>query len=203
MIEEYPYDDEEEFDDEVEYYAVRPNKTKIKKDITALFNMGIEMSALSQSNLRQLGLPEELHEAISQVGGMGQNSARKRLLKFIAARMHKLDAEILEVITEKLARIKNKSAHAVREHHIAERWRDRLIAEDNDALTDFLYEYPEADRQHLRQLLRNIQKESQNGNPPKSARLLYRYLKELLNQEEDDEETLLDDGQDVGEDEDE
>lgn len=183
MIEEY-LDEDEDNEDEIEYYAVRPNKTKIKKDITALFNLGNEMSALSASNLKQLGLPQEIHEAIVQVGTMGQTGARKRLLKYAAGKLHKLDGEILDAVTEQFARLKNQSAHAVREHHIAERWRDRLIAEGDAALADLLDGYPDADRQQLRRLLRNVQKEAATGNPPKSARLLYRYLKELLNTEE-------------------
>lgn len=185
MNEEHFYDEtEEDFDDEVQYYAVRPNKTKIKKDINALFELGNQMSALSKANLNQLALPQEIREAIDQVANMGQTGAKKRLLKFVAGKLHKLDAEILEAVTEQFARIKNQSVHAVREHHIAERWRDRLINEGDAALTDLLDDYPEADRQHLRQLLRNIQKETQAGQPPKSSRLLYRYLKTLLNQEE-------------------
>ena len=182
MIEEYL--DEEENEDEIEYYAVRPNKTKIKKDITAMFNLGNEMSALSASNLKQLGLPQDIHEAIVQIGGMGQTGARKRLLKYAAGKLHILDGEILDAVTEQFARLKNQSAHAVREHHIAERWRDRLIAEGDTALADLFDEHPNGDRQQLRQLLRNVQKEAATGNPPKSARLLYRYLKELLNTED-------------------
>jgi ribosome-associated protein len=113
-------------------------------------------------------------------------------LKFITGQLHKID---LELILEKLARIKNKSAHAVREHHIAEQWRDRLIAEGNEALTELLDEQPHADRQALRQLLRNAQKEAEVGKPPKSSRLLYRQLKALfrVEGESDDEPELEDD----------
>ncbi|MGZ8159568.1 MAG: ribosome biogenesis factor YjgA, partial [Methylobacter sp.] len=126
---------------------------------------------------------------------MAHKGARKRLLKFIAGQLHKIDAE---PILEKLARIKNKSAHAVREHHTAERWRDRLIAEGNDALTELLDEQPHADRQLLRQLLRNAQKEAEAGKPPKSSRLLYRQLKALFQvegevEEEPDDEAEFDD----------
>ena len=149
-----------------------------------MFNLGNEMSALSASNLKQLGLPQDIHEAIVQIGGMGQTGARKRLLKYAAGKLHKLDGEILDAVTEQFARLKNQSAHAVREHHIAERWRDRLIAEGDTALADLFDEHPNGDRQQLRQLLRNVQKEAATGNPPKSARLLYRYLKELLNTED-------------------
>jgi len=47
-------------------------------------------------------------------------------------------------------------------------------------LTALLNEQPDADRQQLRQLLRNVQKESEAAKPPKSSRLLYRYLKNLF-----------------------
>ena len=180
MSEEYEYDDE----DDVEYYAVRPNKTQIKKDMAALFALGEEMSGLSVTQLKTLELSENIHKAVVEVAGMPLKGARKRLLKFIAGQLHKID---IEPIQEKLARIKNKSAHAVREHHIVERWRDRLIAEGNDALTELLDEYPDADRQQLRQTLRNAQKEAEAAKPPKSSRLLYHYLKDLFKSEDQPE----------------
>jgi ribosome-associated protein len=184
MIEEN-YD---EYDEEVEYYAVRPNKTQIKKDIAALFALGAEISALSPDQQDSLMLPEKILQAVREVSGMPHKGARKRLLKYIAGQLHLIDAS---PIIEKLARIKNKSAHAVREHHLAEKWRDRLIAEGNDSVTEFLDDFPVADSQQLRQLIRNAQKEMAASKPPKSARLLYRYLKELLHndglQAEEDE----------------
>ncbi|MDO9106340.1 MAG: ribosome biogenesis factor YjgA [Methylovulum sp.] len=183
MIEEYEYDDEEG----VEYYAVRPNKTQLKRDIAALFVLAEKMSGLAAAQLNTLELPEIIHKAVAEVAGMPHKSARKRLLKFIAGQLHKID---VEPIVEKLARLENKSAHAVREHHIVERWRERLLGADNNALTALLDEYPDADRQHLRQLLRNAQKEAETGKPPKSSRLLYRYLKVLFKFEEDLEDGI-------------
>jgi ribosome-associated protein len=100
------------------------------------------------------------------------------LLKYIAAQLHKID---VTPIREKLARLQNKSVHVAREHHIVERWRNRLITEGNEALTELLEAYPEADRQQIRQLIRNIQKEQAAAKPPKSFRQLYRYLRELFN----------------------
>ncbi|MDP1772780.1 MAG: ribosome biogenesis factor YjgA [Methylobacter sp.] len=190
MSEEYEYDDEAE-----EYYAIRPNKTQIKKDMAALFALSEEMAELSAGQLKLLELPEIINKAVAEASGMPHKSARKRLLKFIAGQIHKIDAE---PILEKLARIKNKSAHAVREHHAVERWRDRLIAEGNDALTALLDEQPQADRQLLRQLLRNAQKEAEAGKPPKSSRLLYRHLKELFQVEgELDDESDFEDEQET------
>jgi ribosome-associated protein len=173
MIEE----DYDEYDGEVEYYAVRPNKTRIKKEIAALFKLGEEMSVLSPDQLGRLMLPEKILQAVREVSGMPHTGARKRLLKYIAGQLHQID---VEPYVEKLARLKNKSAHAVREHHLAEQWRDRLIAEGNEAVTELLDDCPEADSQHLRQLIRNAQKEIAAAKPPKSSRLLYRYVKSLL-----------------------
>jgi len=177
MSEEYDY--EYEYDDkgEIVYYAVRPNKTQLKKDMAVLFALSEEISELSASQLKTLELPENIHKAVAEVSGMPHKGARKRLLKFITGQLHKIE---VEPILEKLARMKNKSAHVVREHHIVERWRDKLIAGGNDALTELLKEQPQADRQQLRQLLRNAQKEAEAAKPPKSSRLLYRYLKNLL-----------------------
>jgi ribosome-associated protein len=162
--------------------------------MAVIFALSEEMAELPAGQLKLLELPEIIYKAVVEASGMPHKGARKRQLKFITGQLFKID---IDPILEKLSRIKNKSAHAVREHHVVERWRDRLIAEGNDALTVLLAEQPQADRQLLRQLLRNAQKEAELGKPPKSSRLLYRQLKELFKVEgeleddaglEDDEE---------------
>jgi ribosome-associated protein len=178
------HDEFEEFDDDVEYYAVRPNKTRIKKDIAALFAMGEAMSKLSSAHLDSLDLPENIFKAVVEVSGMPHTGARKRSLKYIAGQLHKIDITDLK---EKLDRIQNKSAHSVREHHITEHWRDKLIKEGVQALTELVDEQPDADLQQIRQLLRNIKKETETEKPPKSTRLLYRYLKTLFQFDTDTE----------------
>jgi ribosome-associated protein len=187
---EFDYEYEYDENGEIVYYAVRPNKTQIKKEMAALFALGEEISVLSAAHIKSLDLPDNIHKAVTDAGKMPHTGARKRLLKYVAGQLHKID---VDPILEKVARIKSKSAHAVREHHIAEHWRDTLIAEGNQALTEFLDEYPHADRQQLRQLMRNAQKETELAKPPKSSRLLYRYLKDLLQTVEEEELELLND----------
>lgn len=177
--EDFEYDDE----GNIVYYAVRPNKTQIKKEIAVLLALGEEIAALPSLQITALSLPEKLENAIREIIKMPHKAARKRQLKFIAQQFYKMDN--LEPILEKVAKFTNKSSHAVREHHIVESWRDRLLGEHHDdALTDLLNEKPHADRQHLRQLVRNAQKEISANKPAKSPKLLYRYLKTLF---EDDE----------------
>ncbi|MDA1343746.1 MAG: DUF615 domain-containing protein [Proteobacteria bacterium] len=178
------YDAYEETGEDIEYYAVRPNKTQIKKEIAELFALGENLSKLSPAQLNSMELPENIRKAISEVGDMPHKGARKRLLKYIAGQLHKID---VDPVQEKLDRILNKSVHSVREHHITEQWRDKLIHEGNEALTDLFDEQPTADLQHIRQLLRNFKKETETTKPPKSTRLLYRYLKTLFQFDADTE----------------
>ncbi|MDO8938821.1 MAG: ribosome biogenesis factor YjgA [Methylicorpusculum sp.] len=177
MINDYEEDYLEEDDDEYIEYAVRPNKTQIKREIAALFELGEELAELSNAQLNQLDLTDELKAAVVLAAGMPPKGARKRQLKFISSLLRNVDSE---AILEKLARMKTQSAHAVREHHKVEKWRDRLIAEGNDALTELLDDYAQADHQHLRHLVRSAQKEAELAKPPKSSRQLYHYLKELF-----------------------
>ena len=122
-------------------------------------------------------MPENIHNAVIQVAGMPPKGARKRQLKYITGELRKIE---LADIQEKLARLKSKSVHAVREQHWVERWRDKLITDENRTiLTQLLALYPQADTQYIRQLQRNAKKESLAQKSPKSSRLLYHYLKSL------------------------
>ncbi len=172
---EYEYDD----DGNIVYYAVRPNKTQIKKDIALLAALGEQIAVLPSAKITSLNLPEKLENAIREIAKMPHKNARKRQLKFIAQQLYKMESDV-EPIMEKVAKFTNKSSHAVREHHLVEKWRERLLTQGQEALTELVDEHPHSDRQHLRQLIRNAIKEKETAKPPKSSRLLYRYLKDLF-----------------------
>ena len=69
--------------------------------------------------------------------------------------------------------------------HRAEHWRTELVADD-DALTRFMADHPEADAQRLRALIRNARKDG--ALPPEQRhgrawRELFQHLKSELNHE--------------------
>lgn len=174
--EEIEYD---ENGDIVEYYAQRPNKSQIKRDIAEVAKLAEQLTQIADEQLAEMQMPDKLESAISEAKKMsGSKPARKRQMKFVTAQLRQID---LQPIQEMVDRIQSKSVHGVREHHQAEKWRDRLINDEgNSVLTEILDQYPNADRQYLRQLQRNAQKENKMAKPPKSARLLYQYLKSLI-----------------------
>jgi ribosome-associated protein len=155
----------------------RVSKSQLKRESAALQDLAAELAELPKAQLAALSLPDDIFAALSQAAAMPPRGARKRQLKYVGGLFRAID---VQPILEKLAGIKNQSADAARGLHKVERWRERLIAGDDAALTELLSAYPAADRQHLRQLVRGAKKESGQSAPPKSARLLFRYLRELF-----------------------
>ena len=66
--------------------------------------------------------------------------------------------------------------------HELEQFRDALLREGNTAIGRILERFPQADRRHLRQLLRQAHREQANIKAPAVSRKLFRYLRELSGQ---------------------
>ena len=62
--------------------------------------------------------------------------------------------------------------------HRLEKLRERLL-EDDKALGDVAEQYPQADLQHLRNLIRNARQEQLANKPPRSSRALFKELRAL------------------------
>ena len=90
--------------------------------------------------------------------------------------MRGIDASPIESALQALHQQRRGEAESF---HELERWRDRLLSEGDEALNDLLQQFPTADRQQLRQLQRQHQREQAAGKPPASSRKLFRYLREL------------------------
>lgn len=163
----------DDFDDE----DLGPSKSQLKRDAHELLDLGAALVELSASQLAEIPLSEEVLAAVKETRRITAHGARKRQLKYLGKLLRQEDET---PIREALERIQGRHALTVAHHHQCERWRDRLISEGDDALTELLKEFPHADRQQLRQLTRAAQAEQAQGKPPKSARELFRALRELI-----------------------
>lgn len=167
-----PSQDEEE--------ELPPSKTKIKKQMHDLRDLGKELTELSRDQLAQLDLPENLRDAIEDLHKIHKFGAQRRQVQYIGKLMR--DVETAPIIA-KLDGWKGKSQQHTALLHLLERWRDRLM-ESDDALTELLAAHPHADAQHLRALIRNAHKEHAAGKPPKSYREIFQALKEIIPEQE-------------------
>jgi ribosome-associated protein len=163
--------------DEAEQGPEHKSKSQRKRDMLALQNLGAELTKLPTDQFEKISLPDDLHDAVVEARRIHQHGAHKRQLQFIGRLMRDIDAS---PIAEQLATLRGQSARAAQELHLIEHWRDRLLAEGDAALGELVQEQPQADRHHVRQLLRNAHKEKQANKPPKSARALFHYLRELM-----------------------
>ncbi len=64
--------------------------------------------------------------------------------------------------------------------HKIEKVRDELVEKGDVALTDLLNDYPNGDRQQLRNLICSAQKELEQNKPSKTYREIYQMLKVLM-----------------------
>jgi len=165
-----------EHDDDFPLYE-GPSKSQRKRDSAALQDLGAELVNMPKSKLAAIPLDEDLREAIALAQSIKAHGGRKRQILYIGKLLRGIDAT---PIREAIAKLDQTDAASVAHLHRLERWRERLLAEGNDALTQLLGEFPAADSQRLRQLIRNAQQEHAAGKPPKSSRELFRYLRELV-----------------------
>lgn len=156
-------------------YAIRPNKTVLKQEIKVLNQLGKELIGLPASSLKKVPLSDGMRLAIRD-GQRFQKGALQRQLRRIASLMTHEDVEAIQL---ELARQKQPSKQQTAEMHQLEQWRDRLIAGDDKLLTKLIDQFPVIDRQHIRQLVRNAAQEQKGNKPPKSYRLLFKYLSEI------------------------
>jgi ribosome-associated protein len=84
-----------------------------------------------------------------------------------------------EFITHTLEKMDHQS-QTYRQHFAQlENWRDRLIAQGSPVIEEFVQQHPEADRQQLRNLQRQANRERELKKPPAAARKLFAYLREI------------------------
>jgi len=155
----------------------RPSKSARKREMHALQALGEQLCALSPRELESIPLSDAaLAEAVAEARRISSHSARRRHLQLIGKLMRQVDAE---PIREALAALEHGRQASAQHFQALEAWRDRLLHEGDAALPAVLERWPQADRQHLRQLLRHYAREQSRGQPPAAARSLFRYLRSL------------------------
>jgi ribosome-associated protein len=151
------------------------SKSQVKRELHLLHDLGKQLVALPASRLRTLELTRQLHTAIMDARRF-KRGALKRQLQYIAALMREVDAQAIQQALNDFQRPQQQQVEAL---HEVEAWREALLAGDEALLDELVRRFQHADRQHLRQLVRNANRERQLNKPPKSSRALFRELSAL------------------------
>ncbi len=152
------------------------SKTQRKLDCDNMQKLGEALITLKISELNEFNLPSILHDALEQGHKIHQRGALKRHRQYIGKIMREVDAEDIQKQYDNFRHKDDlNNAHFKR----LEKWRDRILAEGDGALNDLINEYPQLDRQHIRQLIRKAHKEQEINKPPAAYRQIFKYLRDL------------------------
>jgi ribosome-associated protein len=152
------------------------SKTRRKQEMHALQALGEALVDLAPAQLEGLELPEALADAIADARRIATFEGRRRQMQFIGRLMRNIDPE---PIAQRLALLRQGRERDHGLQHEIERWRARLLAED-EALTQLAAAHPGIDSRQLHTLVRNARREAARGQPPKASRALFRALRSLL-----------------------
>lgn len=170
-----------EIDDTLDPAENSISKSQKKRNMIALQSVGEELVALSNDVINKMDLPDELRVAVLDAKRIpnSKHGGNKRQMQYIGRLMREVDPA---PILAQLQALKAPNQKQTAQHHLAERWRERMLA-DATSVAAFVREFPEADAVMLEKLLTAAKDDHAKQRPPKNFRLLYQTLhKHIVNQ---------------------
>jgi len=163
--------------DELDEEFSGPSKSAVKRQMTALQEMGESLTKLTDKQLDKIPLLDErLLDAVRETHQIKSNSARKRHMQYIGKLMRDIDADAIQKALREMYQQKQKTDDAF---HQLEQLRDQVLEQGLPGIEQVIQKWPSADRQQLRQMLLQHQRELNNNKPPAASRKLFKYLREL------------------------
>lgn len=153
-----------------------PSKSQVKRELLALQKLGERLTKETPGLLARIPLSGEFLAALDEAKRIKSLNALRRHYRRLGKLLRNEDLEAIQRVIDEI-----DSGHqgGVAKFHALERWRDRLLEGDSETFGVFLSDYPNADRQHLRQLIQAVQREREREQPPAAYRKLFKYLREV------------------------
>ncbi|PBS12096.1 hypothetical protein CMZ82_11660 [Lysobacteraceae bacterium NML93-0792] len=157
-----------------------PSRKQNRREALEVLALAEALVGLPDGRLAKLPVPDSLMPHIADTRRITSHIARKRQMAFLAKQMRREDEATLEALRDALDAGGEAARIDTARLHRAEQWRLRLLDEGDTALAALLDEYPNADRQKLRQLVRNALAERAKNKPPAAFRELFRELRDVF-----------------------
>lgn len=136
-----------------EYTHEPPSKSQRKREADELQEQGLRLMNLKPADLARLPLNDDLERAIEESRRITKREARRRHAQYVGRLMREANGEAIIAAMDSLH-------DPLRQQRLLD-WVDRFsalpgIGDGADMLGEMLDWYPAADRQHLRNLGRNL-----------------------------------------------
>lgn len=153
-----------------------PSRSQKKREMIALQGLAEKLMKLSPELIKKCGLPDYFIEEVLDAVSIKAHEAKRRKVQYVGKLIRNIDTQPLIDFLEDIET--GNRADNVRFHRIEE-WRNGLVEGDMSILDTIMDEFPDADRQRIAQLARNAKNEKKKDKPPKSARALFKTLREI------------------------
>jgi ribosome-associated protein len=174
------------------------SRTDRKKDSDERQDLGVDMltlrNDLSERLHAQGHVSDQLRDALIEARRITNFEGKRRQMQYVGKLMRKLSEASIEAVKDALNEQRMGSTRDTLALHLAEHWRDRLIADDQ-AVLEWMTEHPSTDSQQLRALVRQARKDDTTSKADvakgllprqgRSYREIFQLVKEHLNQTED------------------
>lgn len=151
-----------------------PSKSQLKREMHALQALATRLTEMNDQELARVPMSPELEKAVRDARTIHKREALRRHRQYLGKLMRNTDHEAIAQAVDAMAEQHNR---VTRLAHVMERWRDELITGDDQTVARFIDEFPQVDRQQLRQLVRSAKAEAAANKPPASARKLFRLIR--------------------------
>jgi len=150
------------------------SKSQLKRDSKDLQKLGKKLAAFSPEQLAKVPLDDRMIDAIELAHKLSnKRGALKRHFQFIGKILRSIDVEPIIAAVNRIEDTDNQSKLLFKK---LEYWRDRIVAEGDDAINECCEQYPGVDRQKLRQLSRNYRSAKTDDKKTRFARQIFKEL---------------------------
>ena len=163
----------------IEEEIIYVSKSELKRDVQQYQQLAIDLAAMSNKQREKLPLSDDLVEAMVVADKIrAKSEAYRRHINYISKTLRSTDnVEDIEAAIELML---NKNNQADVLLNKIETIRTELIANGDSQINELLEQYPELERQKLRQLVRQAAKEAKAEKPAKGYKELFQYLKDII-----------------------
>ncbi len=174
--------------------ADMPSRSAKKRESLALQKLGEALTQLAPQEVREIGVPADLVEALDLYARIRDHEGRRRQLQYIGRLMRGIDPAPIRTALEARNAKKAAAASAL---HTAEQWRRRLLEASAGELHDILLRMPYVplmamkdakkgsavpSQEDLLSLIQAARAEVHEHKAPHAQRALFRALHSLLTQ---------------------
>ena len=155
-----------------------PSKSRRKREMHDLQQLGEALCGLDSARLATLDLPERLADAIALTRTLTSHEGRRRQMQYIGRLMREIDPEPVRATLAGWAR--GPGVERAR-FATAERWRERVL-DDPAGMDAFVAAHPRVNRATLQSLVADARTERAQRGAPHKYRALFRELKRAVDE---------------------